>query len=231
MPNPSRSTSKSAPHRELRHCCNGPRPRRRRMSRNSSSKRGLVPLKRRWSTGGCSGSTTSSGELSRKCSIVPFPPSLAWPGCWPRRACWKDARRKGFLSDREAQRDPRCRPVRLWKRAAQSLSEALCAGESAGGERPDLRGLRRPGVIGYYSLAVGGVEHSGVPVRVTRDLSQHPIPVTLLVHLAVDRTQQRRGLGEVLIKDILCGLPGVNLNQGGPLVPYVDVLRRPARAL
>ena len=63
----------------------------------------------------------------------------------------------------------------------------VCAGQSV--------------VIGYYSLAVGAVEHSGVPARVSRDLARHPIPVMLLARLAVDRAQQGRGLGKALIKD------------------------------
>ena len=56
-------------------------------------------------------------------------------------------------------------------------------------------------VSGYYSLAVSAVEHSGVPARVGRGLARHPIPVMLLARLAVDRTQQGRGLGKALIKD------------------------------
>ncbi len=56
-------------------------------------------------------------------------------------------------------------------------------------------------VIGYYSLTVSAVEHSGVPARVGRGLARHPIPVMLLARLAVDRTQQGRGLGKALIKD------------------------------
>jgi GNAT superfamily N-acetyltransferase len=63
------------------------------------------------------------------------------------------------------------------------------------------RGERR--VVGYYSLAVGAVEHADTPGRVSRGLARHPIPVMLLARLAIDKTEQRRGLGKALLKDAL----------------------------
>jgi len=41
-------------------------------------------------------------------------------------------------------------------------------------------------VIGYYSLAVGAVDHAAAPARVRKGLSRHPIPVMILARLAVD---------------------------------------------
>ena len=58
-------------------------------------------------------------------------------------------------------------------------------------------------VVGYYSLAVSAIEHAGAPARIGRGLPRHPIPVMLLARLAVDRTQQGRGLGKALVKDAL----------------------------
>lgn len=58
-------------------------------------------------------------------------------------------------------------------------------------------------VIGYYSLAVGAVEHGSAPGRITRGLARHPVPVMLLARLAVDRTAQGSGLGKALLKDAL----------------------------
>ena len=58
-------------------------------------------------------------------------------------------------------------------------------------------------VVGYYSLAVGAVEHAEAPDRVGRGLARHPIPVMLLARLAVDRSAQGRGLGRALLKDAL----------------------------
>ena len=62
---------------------------------------------------------------------------------------------------------------------------------------------RRLTVIAYYSLAAGAVEHAEAPVRVGKGLARHPIPVMLLARLAVDRTEQGRGIGKALIKDAL----------------------------
>ena len=58
-------------------------------------------------------------------------------------------------------------------------------------------------VVGYYSLTVGGVEHAKAPKRVTQGLARHPVPVMLLARLAVDRSEQGRGLGKALLKDAL----------------------------
>ena len=63
------------------------------------------------------------------------------------------------------------------------------------------RGERR--VVGYCSLAVGAVEHAEAPDRVGKGLARHPIPVMLLARLAVDRSEQGKGLGKALLKDAL----------------------------
>lgn len=58
-------------------------------------------------------------------------------------------------------------------------------------------------VVGYYSLAVGAVDLSDAPVRVSKGLARHPIPVMLLARLAIDRSEQGKGLGKALLKDAL----------------------------
>lgn len=58
-------------------------------------------------------------------------------------------------------------------------------------------------VVGYYSLAVGAVEHADAPTRVGKGLARHPIPVMLLARLAIDRAEQGKGLGKALLKDAL----------------------------
>ena len=63
------------------------------------------------------------------------------------------------------------------------------------------RGEQR--VAGYYSLAVGAVEHADAPGRVGKGLARHPIPVMLLARLAIDRSEHRKGLGKALLKDAL----------------------------
>ncbi len=58
-------------------------------------------------------------------------------------------------------------------------------------------------IVGYYSLAYGSVSLEEAPQSVKSGLPRHPIPVILLARLAVDSTEQRRGLGAALLKDAL----------------------------
>jgi GNAT superfamily N-acetyltransferase len=58
-------------------------------------------------------------------------------------------------------------------------------------------------VIGYYSLAAASAEYETVPTRIAKGLAQHPVPLTLLGRLAVDKTEQRTGIGAGLLKDAL----------------------------
>ncbi|HSD46902.1 MAG TPA: GNAT family N-acetyltransferase [Pyrinomonadaceae bacterium] len=58
-------------------------------------------------------------------------------------------------------------------------------------------------IVGYYSLAYGSVSLEEAPQSVTAGLPKHPVPVILLARLAVDSTEQRRGLGATLLKDAL----------------------------
>jgi GNAT superfamily N-acetyltransferase len=63
-----------------------------------------------------------------------------------------------------------------------------------------LRGSR---VVGYYSLAYGAVTPDEAPERVRKGMPRHPLPVMLLARLAVDRSEQGKGLGRGLLKDAL----------------------------
>jgi GNAT superfamily N-acetyltransferase len=63
-----------------------------------------------------------------------------------------------------------------------------------------LRGNR---VAGYFTLAVGSIEHAEAPSRVTQGLARHPIPVLLLARLATDKTEQGSGLGRALLKQAM----------------------------
>jgi predicted N-acetyltransferase YhbS len=56
-------------------------------------------------------------------------------------------------------------------------------------------------VIGYYSLAVGAVDHAAAPARVRQGLARHPIPVMVLARLAVDIRHQGKKIGRGLLKD------------------------------
>jgi GNAT superfamily N-acetyltransferase len=58
-------------------------------------------------------------------------------------------------------------------------------------------------VVGYYTLAAGAVAFAQLPPQVARKLPKHPVPVILLARLAVDRSAQGHGVGEMLLMDAL----------------------------
>jgi len=57
-------------------------------------------------------------------------------------------------------------------------------------------------VIGYYALAAGGIASTEAPGRLRRNMPD-PIPVTVLGRLAIDRHEQGKGLGALLLRDAL----------------------------
>ena len=57
-------------------------------------------------------------------------------------------------------------------------------------------------VVGYYSLAVGSIEHQFAPGNIKRNMPQ-PIPVMTLARLAVDRRYAGKNLGTGMIRDAL----------------------------
>ncbi|MSV29529.1 MAG: GNAT family N-acetyltransferase [Bryobacterales bacterium] len=64
-------------------------------------------------------------------------------------------------------------------------------------------GLADDEVAGYYTLAVGHVEFSDAPERLTKGLARHPVPIMLLARLAVGVSWQGKGLGSGLLKDAM----------------------------
>jgi len=60
------------------------------------------------------------------------------------------------------------------------------------------------GLIGYYTLLAGQLDHHEATVETSKGLSQHfPIPVAILARLAVDVGQQGGGIGAALLNDAL----------------------------
>ena len=57
-------------------------------------------------------------------------------------------------------------------------------------------------VVGYYSLAVGSIEHAFAPGAIRRNMPQ-PIPVMILARLAVDRRYAGRSIGTGMVRDAL----------------------------
>lgn len=58
-------------------------------------------------------------------------------------------------------------------------------------------------VVAYYSIATGSIRRKDAPARVGKGLANHPVPVIVLARLAVDRTEQGKGIGKAMIKDAL----------------------------
>jgi GNAT superfamily N-acetyltransferase len=58
-------------------------------------------------------------------------------------------------------------------------------------------------VAGYYSLAVGAIDRGNLPPSAARRFPNFPLPLARLARLAVDRSQQGKGLGEDLLMDAL----------------------------
>jgi GNAT superfamily N-acetyltransferase len=58
-------------------------------------------------------------------------------------------------------------------------------------------------VTGYNALAAASIGLEEAPARIKKGLARHPIPVILLARLAVDVSEQRRGVGAALLKDAL----------------------------
>ena len=55
-------------------------------------------------------------------------------------------------------------------------------------------------VVGYYTLAVGAVAHEQGPGRIRRNMPD-PVPAMILGRLAVDKSQQGRGIGTGMLRD------------------------------
>jgi predicted N-acetyltransferase YhbS len=59
-------------------------------------------------------------------------------------------------------------------------------------------------VIGYYSYNIISVEHAdSTPIRVSKGLARHPIPVFLIARLAIDNKFRGQKLGSRLLRRAL----------------------------
>lgn len=57
-------------------------------------------------------------------------------------------------------------------------------------------------VVGYYTLATGGVTRSELPRKIRQDLPD-PVPVMVLGRLAVDERHQKKGLGPAMLREAM----------------------------
>ena len=61
---------------------------------------------------------------------------------------------------------------------------------------------RKLTVVGYYSIAPGGISKKEATQRASKS-APDPIPIILLARLALDKGEQGQGLGSALLKDAL----------------------------
>jgi GNAT superfamily N-acetyltransferase len=58
-------------------------------------------------------------------------------------------------------------------------------------------------ILGYYTLCSGSVDVKDLPANILKKLPKYPTPVARLARLAVDKKQQSKGYGELLLIDAL----------------------------
>ena len=58
-------------------------------------------------------------------------------------------------------------------------------------------------ILGYYTLSSGSVDLKDLPSSLLKKLPQYPVPVARLARLAVDKQEQSKGYGELLLMDAL----------------------------
>jgi GNAT superfamily N-acetyltransferase len=73
-------------------------------------------------------------------------------------------------------------------------------GNQVSGASRTFVACRGDSVVAYYALAAGAVEIALAPGRFRRNMPD-PIPVIVLGRLAIDTSEQGRGLGRALVRD------------------------------
>ena len=63
--------------------------------------------------------------------------------------------------------------------------------------------LRDDTVLGYYTLVFGHVAFDDAPERLKKGVARHPVPLMILVRLAVSVTAMGQGLGGGLLRDAM----------------------------
>lgn len=58
-------------------------------------------------------------------------------------------------------------------------------------------------IIGFYSLSAGSIKADSLPEKIAKKFPKYPIPVSLLGRLAVNKKDQAKGIGGVLLADAI----------------------------
>jgi ribosomal protein S18 acetylase RimI-like enzyme len=84
-----------------------------------------------------------------------------------------------------------------------------------------------PKVRGYFAVSTSSIKFDSIPGHAKRRLPKYPIPTVHIGRLAVDKSQQKRGLGETLLIEALRRAGHASANVG---VYAVDVVALNDRA-
>ena len=82
------------------------------------------------------------------------------------------------------------------------LRQRALKNETSGATRTYVVCSESDEIVGYYSLAVGSIEHQFVPRNIKRNMPR-PIPVTSLARLAVDLRYAGKNIGTGMVRDAL----------------------------
>jgi predicted N-acetyltransferase YhbS len=77
---------------------------------------------------------------------------------------------------------------------------------------------RNQRVVGYYSLSAATIAREEASARAAKGQPARPVPAILLARLAIDKSEQRRGLGKALLKDALLRALNAADEIGAPVV-------------
>ena len=58
-------------------------------------------------------------------------------------------------------------------------------------------------ILGYYTLSALAIDASALPSDLARKLPRHPLPAALIGRLAVAKTAQGKGIGQILLADAI----------------------------
>ena len=56
-------------------------------------------------------------------------------------------------------------------------------------------------VLGFYTLSALSIDLASLPNELSRKLPRHPVPCALIGRLAINRSEQGRGIGRLLLAD------------------------------
>ena len=84
----------------------------------------------------------------------------------------------------------------LQRQASQDIRRRVAQVFVAIGDVPEQ-------IAGYYSLSAASFEKDNLPSTLAKRLPHYPVPAAVLGRLAINREQQGRGLGEMLLLDAI----------------------------